>query len=346
MNKLKEKFLFSFYIFVILAVFFGFFYFVKSISNPNNEKGIKTLADTEKVYIKIMPGMGLKEIAQALYGQKIIRSKFLFEAQSVVSGNFKKFLPGVYEIEKKSNPTWVIKILTSGPPEVKAIISPGTTLKEADEALSSLGITEANELVNFDINKIKEKHPLFKNAKSLEGLIFPDTYDFYLQEGAESVVDKILANFESKVYPQLENLQYSEKDDNLNWLSTASLLEKEVVDFNDQKIVAGILAKRLSKEMPLQIDATVIYAKCNGKFENCPKLIASDFLINSPYNTYKYKGLPPTPICNPELQAIIAALNPQSSEYWFYLSDPKTKKTIFSRTFEEHNFNRAKYLGI
>ena len=106
----------------------------------------------------------------------------------------------------------------------------------------------------------------------------------------------------------------------------ASMLEKEIPDDGEREIAAGILEKRLKNKMPLQIDATIIYLKCGGRFLNCAPLQKSDYKIDSPYNTYIYQGLPPAPISNPSLRAILAAIRGKDSSYWYYLSDPKTKR--------------------
>ena len=160
------------------------------------------------------------------------------------------------------------------------------------------------------------------------------------------MVEKILNNFKIKVLPLIQETSRAiDKNDKMpRILILASYLEKEVIDDNDREIVAGIFEKRLKAGMPLQIDATVIYAKCFGKFLNCPALQKSDYAIDSPYNTYRYSGLTPTSVANPSVESIKAVLNKKSSPYWYYLSDPKTKKTIFSEDFNEHNRNRAKYL--
>jgi len=185
----------------------------------------------------------------------------------------------------------------------------------------------------------------------LEGFLLPDTYIFFLGSDPDLVVKKFLDNFELKALPritqlvELRGLPFFENSSNiLKIINLASLLEKEIPDTKEQQIAAGILMKRLAVGMPLQVDAALVYGKCFGKFLDCPPLREEDYKIKSPYNTYLYGGLPKTPICNPGLKAIKAALNPQKSDYWYYLSDPKTKKTVFSKTLDEHNKNRAEYL--
>ena len=113
-------------------------------------------------------------------------------------------------------------------------------------------------------------------------------------------------------------------------LIIASMIEKEIPLSSERPLVAGVMYQRLRIDMPLQIDATTLYAK---------------EVKNARYDTYQFYGLPPTPISNPGLDAIWAAAHPQESEFLYYLSDPRTKKTIFGKTIDEHNENRAKYLG-
>lgn len=303
-------------------------------------------ADSSSVYFRVEKGMGFTAIAGQLYSEGIIKSKFAFETYAFLSGKSSSFKPGAYYLASSQSVPEIASALLAGPQAIKAVITPGMTIKGIDEYLSSLKIINPNSLINFNVNSIKNKYPILDNApyvstdkQSLEGFLFPDTYSFFAGSDAGTVVEKMLDNFIQKTNQLLSN----DQKNNFDWLITASILEKEVVSENDLRIVAGIIQNRLAKKMPLQIDATVIYAKCR-EFINCPSLSQDDFKIDSPYNTYKYAGLPPGPISNPGIEAIKAALNPQKTGYMFYLSDPITKKTIFSRTLDEHVQNRRKYL--
>ena len=151
-----------------------------------------------------------------------------------------------------------------------------------------------------------------------------------------TVITTLLNNFNVKALPQ-----FSPKDDIYKTLVLASILEREVIGLEDKKIVAGILLKRLGSGWPLQADATICYVKPGV----CHPITTLDLKIDSPYNTYLYKGLPPTPIGNPGTESIEAALHPKTSPYWFYITDPKTRKTIFARTLDEHTANRVKFLN-
>jgi UPF0755 protein len=174
----------------------------------------------------------------------------------------------------------------------------------------------------------------------LEGHLFPDTYQFYTNDTVTDVVREMTSDFNAKAGPLLAAAPTST-------LIIASIVQKEVPDQQDQELVAGIVLKRLADGMPLDIDATVCYAKLlqspSSTAQTC-SLSVLDFKIDSPYNTYLNKGLPPGPIGNPGTSAITAALHPQGSPYLYYLSDPATGKTIFAKTLDEQNQNRVKYL--
>jgi UPF0755 protein len=174
---------------------------------------------------------------------------------------------------------------------------------------------------------------------TLEGFLFPDTYRIWRDANIKDVVSKMLANFDEKISPDLREEIHHTKRSLFEIVTMASLVEKEVADESDRKIVADILWKRLDLGIPLQVDATVNYV--TGK-KGSPN--ASDLTTKSPYNTYQNRGLPPGPIANPGLGAILAALRPTRNPYLYYLSTPEGT-TIFSRSLEEHNIAKGIYLG-
>ncbi|OGY56819.1 MAG: hypothetical protein A2119_03050 [Candidatus Colwellbacteria bacterium GWA2_46_10] len=177
--------------------------------------------------------------------------------------------------------------------------------------------------------------------QDLEGYLFPDTYEFFLDSTVEVVKEKFLGNLKA----QLETLEISMEDPKLEEvLILASLIQEEIKDPYEMRVVAGILKKRLEMGIPLQIDATLCYIKeKNG--DGCLPVTKEDKALDSLYNTYLHQGLPPSPISNPGLDAIKAALNPANSPYLYYVSDPETGKTIFGKTLDEHNQNVIKYLS-
>jgi UPF0755 protein len=172
----------------------------------------------------------------------------------------------------------------------------------------------------------------------LEGYLFPDTYEITLGNNCDDILNAMLENFDQKLTPALRTEITNQKKSIFEEITMASLLEKEVKTLDDKKIVSGILWKRISIGMPLQLDSTVNYA--TGKSD--ASVLIKDTKIDSPYNTYKYPGLPKGPISNPGMDSIMAAIYPKATNYWYYLSDGKT---IFSETLEQHDIAKAKYLG-
>ncbi|MDP3015375.1 MAG: endolytic transglycosylase MltG [bacterium] len=288
---------------------------------------------------KISTGMSFNEIVDKLKSENLIASTAVFKIYGVITGEARRLKPGKYALSSDFSISKLFGILTKGPEEISAVIAPGLTLKEIDEKLSEARIIKPGEIINFNINSLKSDYSYLTEAHSLEGFLFPDTYRFFPDSGADLVIHKFLDNFKTKALPL-----FKDNDRILDKLILASILEKEIPDYEEKKVAAGILLKRLKVGMPLQVDASVIYAKCSGRFLNCPRLAEADYKINSVYNTYLYPGLPEGPISNPDSESIKAVLNSEKTRYWYYLSDPKTKKTIFSETFDEHNKNRAAYL--
>lgn len=281
---------------------------------------------------EIKSGDGFREIASNLAVENLVRSKLAFELLALATGTAGKLKPGIYELSQTMGASEILSELVSGIHEQVAVTIPeGASAYEIDKILSDAGIASPGALVDFSIkNKI-------------EGKLFPDTYNFFRGSETADVVQKFLANFEAKAASALKS---GSGDSEMN-LILASLVEKEVPDYEDRQIVAGIILKRLKANMPLQIDATICYAGRAAAYPrpfSCYPLARLDFKIDSPYNTYLHTGLPPGPIGNPGLSAINAVLNPKNSPYWFYLSDPVTRKTVFAKTLDEQERNRARYL--
>lgn len=285
----------------------------------------------------------MKEIASQLQQKSLIKSIGVFKFYSLMSGQARLFKPGIYELSRDMTLPQIVTVLNRGNHEdVKVVIPEGLSIRDIETILQERGVLAEGD--NFEKVVLSDwfgTYPFLNNQISLEGFLFPDTYLFRINSSLDDILTKFFDNFEVKAWPLLEN-----ENKAYERLILASLLEKEVVDFNDRRLVAGIILKRRQNNWPLQIDATIAYAKCEGRFLGCEEILVrkSDLKIPSPYNTYEKLGFPPTPIGNPGQAAIKAALSPQSSPYWFYLSSTKTNQTIFSKTLEEHNNNRNKYL--
>ena len=300
-------------------------------------------AGAAPVMFEIKSGDGFRGTVNNLYAAGLVRSALATEFYMLLSGRALELKPGLYKLSAADWASTITRTIAGGSAsETTATIPEGSNIYQIDTLLSNALIIHPNTLIEFNENLIKQ------GSSTLEGMLFPDTYSFFTDATASSVVNEFLTDFSAKAEPLLAGDAKNEMRD----LIVASIVEKEVPSSTDQKIVAGIILKRLAVGMPLDIDATVCYAKLQAEaaasgagVSSCNALTASDLKIDSPYNTYRNKGLPPGPIGNPGAQAIQAALHPQSSPYWYYLSDPKTGATIYARTLAEQVANQRKYLN-
>ncbi len=296
---------------IMVIVLIGGFWVWQGIYYPVNPDSDET------VIFLVKKGEGAREISINLKEQGLIRYDFLFRVYVLFKEVGRDLKAGEYELSRAMAIPEIVNKLASGDRIKKMItIIEGWTVKDI-----------ANYL------EVEELDP------SLEGYLFPDTYEISPEDGIEEIVEKMLDNFDKKLISELREEISSQGKTVHEIVIMASLLEKEVRTFEDKKIVAGILWKRLKSNMLLQVDATIVYI--TGK--KTTKILKEELRIDSPYNTYKYKGLPLGPISNPGLESILAAIYPQENQYFYYLSTPEGE-TIFSRTLKEHNTAKAKYL--
>jgi UPF0755 protein len=294
--------------------------------------------DSRSVEVKVFevrPGESFWYIISGLRTAGLIRSSVATGGLAVMRGQVRSLKPGRYELSPAFSSIEILNVLESGSrKEVTVTIPEGASLYEIDELLSNAGVLPSGSLLPFH--------------ERLEGFLFPDTYRFFTGASSSEVLRKFSENFELKT----DSFLSKDPEERKRLIIIASLIEKEVPGVEDGRVVAGILLKRLKEGMPLQVDATLCYAKLKQAAENhlsfgpCGRISVEDKEIVSLYNTYRHAGLPPGPIGNPSLWAMEAARTAKSSPYWFYISDPITNKTIFARTLGEQNRNIARYLRL
>ncbi len=285
------------------------------------------------VVFQVAEGEGVRSVAGALYRAGLVKSAATFEGFSVLDyGQASHLQPGLYQLNAgMSSPEILTKLADTANRAVSVTIPEGENLYEIDGILARALVIRRGDLIDFT------------QDGNLEGMLFPDTYEFFPGSDVQDVVQKFLQNFRAKAAPTLD----ADQPDMQKNLIVASLLEKEVPGAADQAIIAGIIDKRLAAAMPLDIDATLCYMKLQAaptSTAGCYPITVNDKKNDSLYNTYLHKGLPPAPIGNPGIQAITAAMNPKDSPYWYYLSDPQTGKTIFAATLAQQVANQRKYL--
>lgn len=303
----------------------------------------KEPGSAQKILFLIEPGQGFLEISENLRKQGLIRNQLAFRIYLLLENKQGQLKAGEYVLSPAMTVRQISQIIYQGEiASVKITIPEGFTLKQIEARLNA----NFDHKIDFQTQKAKlfQKDFAFlaelAEETPLEGFLFPDTYQFTPQSSQEEIILKMLANFEKRLRPELKQEIANQGKSVFEIVIMASILEKEVKTPEDKKIVAGILWKRLNVEMPLQVDATIVYL--TG--EKTSQITYEQTRIDSFYNTYKYAGLPPGPVCNPGLESIEAAIYPQTSDHWYYLSTPEGQ-TIFSETLEKHNLAKIKYLN-
>jgi len=328
---------------IIGAVLLGGLYFW-------NQIGLPVSGNEEEVVFNIKDGESVKEIGVNLEAVELIRSAYWFEVYVFFDGSQSNFIAGDYLLGKDSNIKEVVDILTSGQVADEQVITiiEGWNSVEISDYLAEQGVVEKNDFLKAVATKdsrrlIPDKiYNLLVDKpaeQDLEGYLFPDTYRIYEDATSVDIIKKMLDNFEIKFTDQMKQDVEAGNMSIYEIITLASIIEKEVRTDTDRKIAAGIFYDRMNLGVALQSDATVNYV--TGKQALQPS--SEDLKVDNLYNTYKYKGLPPGPICNPALSAIMAAIYPEKSEYFYFLTKPDGS-TVFSKTYDEHLENKRKYL--
>lgn len=313
-------------LFIVIAFFiFSGYFFFKEGSMAVDVKDKNT-----KIFV-INKGDGLNIVAGNLEKQGLIRSKVVFYLLAKKMGIETKIQAGDFRLSPSQTAAQIAEQLTHGTLDEWVTIIEGLRKEEIAQILSK----------SFNIPETE----FIKTAK--EGYLFPDTYLIPKDATAGSVIDILNANFNRKFDTDLKADAIQKRISEKDVIILASLVEREARGNEDRREVAGILLKRLKKDWPLQIDATVQYALGYQPLEKTwwkKNLTEDDLKIESNYNTYKNQGLPPGAICNPSLSSIKAVLEAdENTPYWFYLSDTKGIMH-YSKTIEEHEANVEKYL--
>jgi UPF0755 protein len=305
---------------ILVICFLLFFIYYFFYQTPNTFKPDTT--------VRIEGGQSLMSITKSLKSEGIVSSPFWLENLVILMGGERKVVAGYYLFHDPQNLFKVARRITKGDYEIvpiKVTIPEGLNIKEISATLGSrLNLFNSNEFL--------------EQTKDKEGYLFPETYFFVPTILSSDIVSRLESTFDQKISPLRGEIASSGRSlDDI--IKMASILEGEAKKTEDRKIIAGILWKRISLGIPLQVDTTFKYI--NGK--TSAELTASDLKISSPYNTYKNKGLPPTPISNPGLDTIMAALEPMQTNYLYFLSD-KNGEIHYAKTLKEHAINRAKFL--
>lgn len=311
----------------------------------------------ESRVLDVAPGATVKQISAQLAAQGAIKSDFWFRTLVWARGLQSSFLAGEFELPERASSRAIMALLTQRPQQEIAAITllEGWGMETIAEYFEKRGMFPAEEWLSLTgsigvfaggdsafAQSLEERYSVLAERPQgapLEGYLFPDTYEVFANATPADIIQKMIAHFDLTVTQDLRNEIAEQGKDFYDVLIMASIIEAEVPHEEDRAIVSDIFWSRLAVGVALQSDATLNYAIKGTR----PGLTLSQLAIDSPYNSYKYRGLPPTPIGNPGLSAIRAAVYPADTDYFYFLSTPEGE-TIFSRTLSEHNAAKARYL--
>ncbi|WP_425603461.1 endolytic transglycosylase MltG [Streptococcus gordonii] len=349
---------------VTLAVTGAFVYsYIDSALKPVNAN------DTEYVTLEIPAGSSAKEIGSILEKKGLIKSGQVFNYYSKFK-SYANFQSGYYNLQKSMDLDTIAKALQKGgtdtpqPPTLgKLVVPEGFTLNQIAEAVEKSGNKKVSISAKDFLSKVQDesfiskmvaKYPKLLSglpAKDsgvkyrLEGYLFPATYNYTSDTTAETLIDQMLATMDSKLSTYYEVLESKNLTVN-DVLTLASLVEKEGSTDEDRKNIASVFYNRLNQGMPLQSNIAILYAEGKlGKKTTLAEDAAIDTNIDSAFNVYKNPGLMPGPVDSPSLSAIEATVNPNKTDYLYFVANTETGTVYFATTYEEHAKNVEEHVN-
>ena len=313
--------------------------------------------EDKPVTVTIYESDTMDDIIEKLYSNGLIRYRSLFKLYADISDAEEDIDPGIYDLNTRYDYHALVNMMSTSSSRtvVEGVLIPeGYTCRQIFAMLEEKRICTAQDLAAYAANGELKDYWFLDGVERgqeycLEGFLFPDTYDFYKNSTPREVLEKLLDNFDHRfdeeMRAQIETLNANVTGGNYGVREVAivaSMIEKEAAAPSEAPAIAGVIYNRLFRwdgtPAYLNIDASIVYA-LNGKSD----LTKEDLQVDSPYNTYTHTGLTPTPISNPGLSSLQAALNPESHNYYYYVLNPETGMHTFSTTYEEHSANVAAY---
>lgn len=277
--------------------------------------------------VEVKEGQSVTELAASLKEQNVVRSKLAFKGLVMLLGTDRRVRAGDYLFKEPQGVYAVAQAMSRGNFGLEPIrirIPEGATVKE-------MAVIYDTRLLKFNAANFEAQ------ATPMEGYLFPDTYFFLPNATEDMVIQTMRQNFDSQIAtlnPPIASSTRSMSD----IITMASLIEREARNSADRRKISSVLWNRIDKNMALQVDVTFLYTIGKGTFD----LTVEDLRSDSPYNTYLYKGLPPTPIGSPSLDAIQAALSPAKTDYLYFMAD-YSGVTHFCKTYSCHVANKHRY---
>lgn len=336
-NDKRKKIIAAITVSIIILIFIATFVVIQIGPYNRNNK--------DDIVIDIPTGSTLNQVTDILKENNLIKNKTLFKLYVRISNNTSKLKSGKYLFNQTYSNNEIIQDLCEGKiynDGIKITIPEGSTSFEIVDILvkNKLGDEDVYEELINNPNEFKDKFEFLNDEKivSLEGFLYPSTYYFNKDQSEKDILNHMLEIFNSKYSDKLKERQKELNKSLYEVINLAAIVEKEAVLDEDRPIIASVFYNRIKIGMPLQSDATIQYI-----FEERKKSITyEDLKIDSPYNTYKVNGLPPTPIANPGIKSIEAVLYPANTEYLYFVATIDGGNN-YSKTYEEHIKNVEQY---
>ncbi len=309
--------------------------------------------DTTKRIFTVQRGEAASSIGERLQAAGLIKNALGFRLMAEKMGVAGDLAAGDYELSPSMKPSEILNVLAAGKTKLGPLVTipEGWRAEQIAERVSANGIGTVDEFMAL-VKAGKSSSPLLASrpaGASLEGYLFPDSYRTDAKTTPETLEERMVADFDAKFTPDMVKEAAARGMTVHQIVTLASIIEREAVVPSERSLMAGVFYNRLKEGMKLDTDPTVQYAVATADPASRDKygwwktdLTAQDLAIDSPYNTYKYPGLPPGPICDPGLASLQAALNPTPSDYLYFVAKPDGTHA-FAKTLEEHNANVAKY---
>ena len=288
--------------------------------------------------VEIPAHEGVLGIATRLADAEVIRNRYAFVALTAGRGHIRHLKAGEYEIPRDASMLDVVDLLASGRVRQHVVLHPeGATVAELARALEADRLASAQDVLRAASDD-HLRRTLGVTGPSLEGYLFPDTYQFVRGMSVEEMLSRMVQRLRTKLTPELVERARARGLDVHQLLTLASIIEREAVEPGEQRLISAVFWNRLRLDMPLQADPTVQYAVAKER----RALTRVDLATDHPYNTYAHRGLPPGPIASPGLGAIEAALDPAPVKYLYFVARDD-RRHHFSTTVTEHNAAVARY---
>ena len=322
--------------------------YIKDYKNDYNEELTSTYMTLgEDVEVTIPKDSSVKEIAAILHDAGLIRHERAFVERLQKSEYAGRLKAGTYTLNTGMNTLKMMETMSKEDDSNKVlqtlVIPEGFTVDQIAARCEEQKICTRSEFINAVKSVTSNDFEYLEDVPSganvrykLEGYLFPATYNIYKDTTAVDLVDMMLVAFKQNYTSEMNSQATARGLNSYQVITMASMIEREAKIPEERPKIAGVINNRMSKDMLLQIDPTILYPLTEGMYDK-GALTYEDLEYKSPYNTYLHKGLPPGPICNPGVACINAVLAPEEHGYYFYhIVNEDTGEHVFTETFEEH----------